>query len=465
MKRHRSGQYYWLLVLGIVIVLGIAAILLLTGPDATDDNGAAIDPDDNGEPIDPDVDVQEVWDCSNESCIRNTITETVDCSTPAGVQDEAACERTTDGLEDVTMITDDENHVPVPMTDEDLDVELLDIRTSNGWDMTFIDENRFLVTEQAGTVTLYDADTGNMLETAELDATAALQQSGLLGVAADPDFDENRHIYLYYYDRDAQPAEDPELIYNRISRFTFQDNQLQDEQILLDEIEGGAIHSGGRLAIGPDGRLWATTGDAGYSYTNDPEKHERIQDLDFLGGKTLRINMDGSIPADNPFTDSPVYTNGHRNVQGLDFHPGTGEPFISEHGPWRHDELNHLQAGENYGWPAEKCDQPYEGHVTVDGTTTSPIACIDEWTLAPAGVTFTEGGHAWEDSLFTAGLRGSMVHRTVLDRSQRVQDTEIFYVNTDYDVSNRIRDVAFSNGALYVLTDDGHIKRIRPAET
>lgn len=161
-------------------------------------------------------------------------------------------------------------------------------------------------------------------------------ETGLLGIALDPDFEQNRYIYCFYTtgtsDKDFK---------NRVVRLK---EDGTGEQILLDNIPAGWIHDGGILAFGPDKTLYVGTGVPN-------EIAEKAQDTSWLGGKILRINRDGSIPQDNPFPNSPVYSYGHRNIFGLAFHPRTGNLYACDVGPEKDDEINLIEKGGNYGWP------------------------------------------------------------------------------------------------------------------
>lgn len=400
-----------------------------------------------------------IWDCSGSGvCFENNISHTYDCQTDDGNYDTEACSPTADGISEVTLKTDSRNHINTPLTDEEYNTEVLNTSVDDGWDIEFIENNKFIVTSQTGEIKLIEND--SIIKEGTVQRTEKIDQTGLLGVAADPDFDQNNHIYLYFYDTEVETYN--ETLMHKLSRFEFNEDGLSDEEILIDEIEGGARHSGGRVEFGPDDKIYVTTGDAAYSYKENTEKHQKIQDTDFLGGKTLRVNSDGSIPDDNPYDESVVYTKGHRNVQGLDFNPINQDAYISEHGPWRHDEINVLSGGNNYGWPAEKCDKTYMEHVDIDEETIEPIVCFDEWTLAPSGITFVpETSDNWARDLFISGLRGNHLHRLVINENNKIERQEVFYFNKNYpDISQRIRDVEYNNGNLYLLTDDGHIKRI-----
>ena len=190
------------------------------------------------------------------------------------------------------------------------------------------------------------------------------------------------------------------LLRNRVSRLTERDGRAEGEVVLLDNLPGGFIHDGGRIKFGPDGKLYITLGD-----TSDSAL---AQQVDSLAGKILRINPDGSIPTDNPFPGSPVYSLGHRNPQGLAWDAITQQLFSSDHGPAGDDEVNIIRAGANYGWPL------------VSGVSGSPEfvdpILVFNPAIAPSGITFYSGEKlvAWQDNLFIATLRGESLLRVVL---------------------------------------------------
>ena len=180
-------------------------------------------------------------------------------------------------------------------------------------------------------------------------ATFPVQQgseSGLLGLALDPEFAATRYVYVYYSESD--PARPSHGIRNRVVRFVERDGQATDLTPILDNLpinEGGAVdaHQGGAIGFGPDGKLYVTIGDTG--------RPEQAQDPTSLAGKVLRVNADGSVPADNPTPGSPVYAMGVRNPWGMAVHPTTGGIYLSENGNKAHDKVLLLRPGANYGWP------------------------------------------------------------------------------------------------------------------
>ena len=208
--------------------------------------------------------------------------------------------------------------------------------------LTFAPDGRLFLTEVTlGTVRVIDGGTLLPEPFATLEVSGRGEQ-GLLGLALDPMFAHNRYVYLYH----SQPGEKGGR--NRVVRLTDAGGSGTDLQVLLDNLPIGtkhhnAGHNGGRLAFGPDGKLYVTVGDIGETLT--------AQDKGKLSGKLLRINPDGSIPADNPFPNSPVYAYGLRNSYGLGLHPISGVPYVTDNGPRGHDEVNRVRPGGNYGSP------------------------------------------------------------------------------------------------------------------
>jgi len=214
-----------------------------------------------------------------------------------------------------------------------------------------------------------------------------------MGMVHHPDFPETPYIYLMYTYTSSNGQ-----LYNRVSRFTDQGNQAVEEEIIIDQIPAGNNHNGGRIAFGPDGMLYITTGE---TFTR-----KIAQDLDNLGGKILRLTPEGIIPADNPFENSPVYSLGHRNPQGIAWHPETGDLFISDHGPSGEDGLRAkdrikvVEAGSNFGWPDKI------GYFE-DGEYANPLIMWEE-TVPPSGMIFYRGdlyvGTLGSQSLVRIGL-------------------------------------------------------------
>jgi len=276
------------------------------------------------------------------------------------------------------------------------------------WAIAFAPDGRIFVTERIGQLRVIENGVLNPEPIKILNVGGI--EGGLLGIALDPNFEENHYIYLYYTYNDFLST------FNKLSRFTESDNKLSDERVLLDKIPGGPFHDGGRIKFGPDGKLYVTTGEAG--------NRALAQDLDSLGGKILRINSDGTIPDDNPF-DSPVYSFGHRNPQGIDWDPVTGKLVSTEHGPsgergFAHDEVNVIEAGKNYGWPDIVGDE-------TKSELISPLLHTGDKTWAPSGATFYNSDNIpeWENMYFIATLRGNHLRMLDLDlNSNQVLSSE-----------------------------------------
>ena len=211
--------------------------------------------------------------------------------------------------------------------------------------LLFAPDGRMFLTEvSAGRVRIVDR--GSLLaEPFVVVDEASRPENGLLGLVLDPDYASNRYVYLYY--SQSRPNE-VKPWRNRLLRYTDDDNRGTNVQVVLDDLPIGdkkfrGGHNGGRLAFGPDGKLYVTLGDTG--------AQETAQDPKALTGKLLRINPDGSVPSDNPFPGSPIFALGLRNAWGLAFHPLSGLPYVTENGGTHHDEVNLIRPGGNYGSP------------------------------------------------------------------------------------------------------------------
>jgi glucose/arabinose dehydrogenase len=297
------------------------------------------------------------------------------------------------------------------------------------WGLDFLPDGRAVVTERdSRNVLLVDAETSEAEVVGTLEAAAPDGEAGLLGVAVSPDFDGDRTLYFYL-----TTAED-----NRIVRAVLDEgDRLGEPEVLLSGIPYGAIHDGGRLAFGPDGHLYASTGETGQG--------ELAQDRESLGGKILRITTDGDPAPGNPDPDSPIWSYGHRNVQGLAF-DDRGRLWASEFGQSTFDELNQIQPDGNYGWPeAEGRDG--------SGSFVNPRVVWNPEEASPSGLAFTDG-HLW-----LAALRGTRLWRIEVDGSDvgKVRD---FFVG-DY---GRLRTIAVAPDGMLWVTTSNRDGRGEPAE-
>ena len=215
-----------------------------------------------------------------------------------------------------------------------LEVETLAEGLDTPWEVAFAPDGRVLVTERPGRIRVLEDDELREEPYAELPAEET-GEGGQLGLTFDPNFDDNGRMYAYYTAAgDGGPV-------NRVVRLVEEDGEVREDGILL-EAPAASIHNGGRVAVGPDGKLYVTLGDVA--------EVGLAQDRGALAGKIARLELDGSVPDDNPFPGSPVFSYGHRNPQGLAW-DDEGNLYAPEHGASGHDELNLIEAGENYGWP------------------------------------------------------------------------------------------------------------------
>ena len=284
------------------------------------------------------------------------------------------------------------------------------------WSIEELD-GTFYLTERAGTiVTIIDGEASRHEVQLEHPIHAE-GEGGLMGLVLDPNFEQNKKAYVYH-----TYLENNEIL-NRIVKIEHEDGKWTEREELLSGIPGGRTHNGGRLAIGPDGYLYATTGDAGIE--------ELAQEPEQMAGVILRMGLDGSIPEDNPMSDSYVFSYGHRNPQGLTWLED-GTMYSSEHGPRGHDELNQIEPGNNYGWPTIIGDE------TGDGKEVSVFHSGSD-TMAPSGMA------AYDYSLYVAALRGAGVYR---------YDVQLDEIEKVLDGYGRIRDVKIIEDELYFITNN-----------
>jgi glucose/arabinose dehydrogenase len=329
------------------------------------------------------------------------------------------------------------------------------------WGLAFLPDGRMLVTERPGRLRVVEAD-GRLGEpVAGLPPIDVRGQGGLLDVALDPRFAENRLVYLSY----SEPAGKGESGNSTaVARGRLEGNRLADLQVVFSQRPkvASSAHFGSRLAFARDGRLFVTLGD----------RFSRRDDAQTLGnhhGKIVRIEPDGRVPADNPFVERSgalpqIWSYGHRNVQGAAIHPQTGELWAIEHGPQGGDELNVVRAGRNHGWPVITFGREYvSGFRIGEGTARADVvAPLTHWipSIAPSGMAFltSERYPGWKGDLFVGALRGQLLVRLELDGTKVRREHRLL---TGF--GERIRDVRQGpDGWLYLLSDsaDGRVIRL-----
>ncbi|MEJ2594709.1 MAG: PQQ-dependent sugar dehydrogenase [bacterium] len=308
------------------------------------------------------------------------------------------------------------------------------------WEIQWGPDDHIWCTERFGRVSRIHPETGEQTIILDLsDEVFQSGESGLLGMALHPDFDEEPYVYMAYTYR---PAGD---IFEKIVRYTYQGGELVDEFILLDNIPGNTTHDGCRMIILPDNTLLFSTGDA--------QDQPAAQDQESLNGKFMRINLDGTIPGDNPFPGNPVYSIGHRNPQGIFLAPN-GYLYSSEHGPSTDDELNIIEAANNYGWPNVHgfCDEEWEQSFCDANDVTEPLAA---WTPTIATSDIIYYDHPaipeWQGHILLTTLKNKRIYDLELDETGTGVVNEMHYFT---DWWGRLRDILVGpSGEIYLATN------------
>lgn len=327
------------------------------------------------------------------------------------------------------IVTDDQQAVAVKVIATNLQVP---------WAIAFLPTGDMLVTERSGTLKQVSKE-GMFTISIKVDDVLPVGEGGLLGVALHPEFAQNNYVYLYY----TYSSQDDQTL-NRVVRYKYLGNSLTERLIIVDKIPGASNHNGGRLKFGPDNYLYITTGDA-----SNPSLSQTTSSL---AGKILRVTDEGKPAPGNPFNNE-VYSYGHRNPQGIAWIDS--QLWSTEHGPTTLDELNKIQAGNNYGWSVIRGDQQRAGMIT-------PVINSGIFTWAPGGLAYLDG------KLYFTGLRGLTLY--IFDPTNSDSGIEE-YLKGEY---GRLREVTVGpDKYLYITTsnhdgrgdpkkDDDKILRINP---
>jgi glucose/arabinose dehydrogenase len=332
-----------------------------------------------------------------------------------------------------------------------LTTSIVQARLSHPWDLAFAPDGRMFVTERVGNVLVYASGAPGAAQLANdpIVGIHAEGEAGAMGIALDPDFAVNHFVYVC-------ASRDDGGWLNQVLRYREANNALVfDGYVIRTGMYAGGNHDGCRIRFGPDRKLWMTMGEVGNTaFSQNPNS---------LNGKVLRMNSDGSIPADNPilggaFGRTAAYTMGHRNPQGLAFQPGTGLPFTSEHahytdpatGAHSHATVNLLRPGRNFSWP------------NGAGPSSSPPVwqSFDDPYVATSGSTFVSGSAwgAWSGDLVLATLAGTMLLRLEPQTDGTFKTADTLFSGT----YGRLRAaVQAPDGSLYLVTDNGNDRIIR----
>ena len=314
------------------------------------------------------------------------------------------------------------------------------------WDLAFASDGRMFVTERMGNILIFESGAPNAkrLSSTPVAQMRAMGEAGLMGIALDPAFATNGLLYVC-----ASRTDEGEWR-NQVLRYRATGNTLAfDSYVIRSGMGAATIHDGCRVRFGADGKLWVTMGENGNA--------KIAQDPNSLNGKVLRVETDGSVPADNPLLPgatkrTAAYTMGNRNPQGLAVQPGSGAMFEIEHGATTHDEINLLKAGANYGWPTQ------EGPGGAAKGFVDPLWSSGTVTLATSGGTFVSGPQwgEWSGSLFVCTLKEQDLRRF------RVSGTTVTPAEILLDQKyGRLRTpVLGPDGALYLTTSQGSGDRI-----
>lgn len=333
-------------------------------------------------------------------------------------------------------------------TGNSIRVESVKTGLDTPWTIRFspADDRLWFTTRNTGTLSALDLKTGNVqsLKGPEIRDEG---EGGMLGFDWDPNYNDTKRVFICY----SYWGSDQTRL-NRVSSFRIENNRLSSEKPLIDAMPGWSNHNGCRVTVGPDKFLYVSMGDAANTANS--------QDLKSKAGKIHRVGLDGSIPNDNPFPNSTVWSYGHRNPQGLAFQPGTNRLWSTEHGPNTDDELNIIVKGKNYGWPdckgTERCSNLKDYQAAVASYNPGETIAISDLVFY-TGNAFPD----WKnDILFVSLKTGRLYHLNINDDKIASQN---ILIDNQY---GRLRDLVVGpDGFLYISTDgggDSRILRVRP---
>lgn len=394
-----------------------------------------------------------------------------------------SCKRAGSSSNESTVIIDTTSYPPVETNDPNTDYEpafegqtrIAGVKTTTPYEGTIITESlnepwgivslpdgRLLINENEGNMRIVDQSNGQLGDAItgipEVDGKG---QGGLLGLALDPDFSSNRMVYWVF----SEKVEDGNHTAVAKGRLSDDEKTIENARVIYRALPtyDGRLHYGGRIVFDKKGDLFVSTGER-----SDKETRPQAQDLNSALGKILHITTDGEPVAGNPFEDQTgalpeIYSYGHRNVQGLAFHPVSGDLWENEFGPRGGDELNRIIPGANYGWPIISYGLEYSGDPIGDPPIQQkegleqPVYYWDP-VLSPSGMTFYTGNNIpeWKNNLFISGLSSTHIARLVIKDNKVVGEERILA-----NAGERFRDITQGqDGALYAITQSGKLYKI-----
>ncbi|MGC4036591.1 MAG: PQQ-dependent sugar dehydrogenase [Chitinophagaceae bacterium] len=330
------------------------------------------------------------------------------------------------------------NHSDVPGS-ADIKDSVLVTGLNFPWEILWGPDNFIWMTERGGKISRVNPTSGEVIPVFTISEVVSNGEGGLLGMVLHPDFSNTPDVFLVYdYNNGGNYRE-------KVVRYTYDGTTLTSPLVLIDNIHAASIHNGSRLLIIGD-KLFITTGDA--------SEQALPQNTNAVNGKILRLNLDGSIPADNPFPNNPVWSFGHRNPQGLVY--ANGILYSSEHGPDTDDEINIIEKGRNYGWPDVKgfCNSSDEQTFCSTNNVKEPITA---WTptIATSGLAYYDNDliPQWKNSLLVATLKNMRLMQLQLnDAHTAIIGTNEYFANS----YGRMRDVCIAqDGKVYICTSNG----------
>lgn len=304
-------------------------------------------------------------------------------------------------------------------------IQILATNLEKPWALDIVDD-RIFITEKIGKIRVIESDVLLEEPLATL-RVADIFDGGLLGISVHPDFANNNFLYVYY------TYVENDQLWNKVLRITESENKLVDAITIVDQIPGSKFSNGGVIKFGPDKKLYVGTG-AGSDSSHD------AQDLESLAGKILRLNDDGSIPNDNPFSNSAVFSYGHSNPRGMAWDE-YGTLYVTETGPTKNDEINLVMAGKNYGWPDQQC--------SGDEKFVDSIICYDP-AIEPGGILFYSGDRLEiQSDMIMASMKPENLDRL------KFSGEDLEYQKSILSGLGRIRDIAQGpDGYLYIITSN-----------